>query len=336
MKPGPGRFEFYLEKLEQLLQQASKEKNAALWLYSNDARTTIFMLEGLAKLYAGLHNSKRFEKLKEDFKLLEDCLGSIDYYDAFAKEFSANSNIPAEITAYMHAQSREKLQRLNDLLQERKWIGEKAGRLIKIRKKLSGADWMKDTREIMSIAGFYEKSIAGINSFVADIRYRFTDVEAQMHELRRRLRWLSIYPRALQGAIQLTDNKTGDATLSKYLTEEIINSPFNKMPDAGSNRCFLMLEKNYFLSLSWMIAALGKLKDSGLRVIAVAEAYQHLKAAGKPEAMAMAYKTLGDQQQKIAAILSESSNVCETYFKEKNLDKLLAGVTSVSKETAAV
>ena len=65
MKIGIERFEFYLVKLEELLKQAIREKNPGLWLYINDTRTTIFMLEGLAKLYAGLHNKKRFIKIKE-------------------------------------------------------------------------------------------------------------------------------------------------------------------------------------------------------------------------------------------------------------------------------
>ncbi len=106
MRNGSARFEFYLLKLEELIKQSLNEINPALWLYNNDARTVIFMLEGLSKLYAGLHNKKRFEKLKDDFKLLEDGLGAIDYYDAFAREFSTNSNIPAEITSYLQAQAR--------------------------------------------------------------------------------------------------------------------------------------------------------------------------------------------------------------------------------------
>ena len=46
----------------------------------------LFMLEGLAKLYAEIHNKKKFTKLKVHFKLVEDALGAIDYYDAFANE----------------------------------------------------------------------------------------------------------------------------------------------------------------------------------------------------------------------------------------------------------
>ena len=117
------RFEFYLSELEQMMAHASKDINPALWLYLNKARTNLFMLEGLSRVYEGLHNSKRFNKIKEHFKALEDTLGAIDYYDSFAKEFAVNPLIPAFITDYMQGQAREKIQRLNDLLKEKNWLG---------------------------------------------------------------------------------------------------------------------------------------------------------------------------------------------------------------------
>ena len=64
------------------------------------------MLEALAKLYGGIHNKKIVAKVKTGFKLLEDAIGQIDYYDAFAKEFLLNKNIPATITNYLLAQIR--------------------------------------------------------------------------------------------------------------------------------------------------------------------------------------------------------------------------------------
>lgn len=329
MKQGLNRFEYYLQKTEVLLSQAAAEKNAGLWLYANDLRTPLFMLEGLAKLYAGLHNEKRFSKLKEDFKLLEDILGAVDYYDAFAKEFSADPNIPSFITEYLQAQSREKIQRLNDLLQERSWMGEGADRIRKIRKKLYDADWKKDSKEIKGIAGFYKKSIDEINGFVTELNFKFTNIELHVHALRRKLRWLSIYPRALQGAIQLTDSHVPDEQVTKYLTESVINSPFNKMPEAGSNECFLMLEKNYFLALSCMIAELGRIKDSGLKVIAVTEAFQQTKNISQTEAFALAYRVLGDQQPYITTLLAQASDISSAYLKQGNLDKLLSGIASI-------
>src|SRR5436190_12461430 len=136
MKNGPARFAFYLDQLEKLMAEAAKQDDPARWLYQNNARTPLFMLEGLAKLYSGLHNKDRFEKIELHFKLLEDALGAIDYYDAFAKQFSRDKNVCADITNFAEYKSFEKTGLLNDLLTQKGWLGKKNDRLSKIRKQL--------------------------------------------------------------------------------------------------------------------------------------------------------------------------------------------------------
>ncbi|MBK7883739.1 MAG: hypothetical protein IPJ81_08025 [Chitinophagaceae bacterium] len=54
-----------------------------------------------------MHNKKRFTKLKEKFKLLEDSLGAIEYYDAFIIECGKNKNITPGILNYPEAQKRK-------------------------------------------------------------------------------------------------------------------------------------------------------------------------------------------------------------------------------------
>ncbi len=330
MKNGITRFNFYLDQMQALLTKAAKQKNPGLWLYQNNARTPLFMLEALAKMYAGLHNKKKFCKLKEHFKLLEDILGAIDYYDSFAKEFSSNTNIPATVTGYLQAQSREKIQSLNEALKENEWLGGEKSRVDKIKNKLDEVDWKKSSGEIKGVDSFYKDAILEIVSFTGKTNFHFANVEADVHELRRKLRWLSIYPQALRGAIQLSSSrlKNGQAkpvpkSLAKYLTPEITNSPFNKMPDAGDNQNFLLLEQNYFYALSWMISELGKLKDSGLRLIAIREALQQVSAITDAEALSKAKEFIGGEQPDIPLILKKADAICKTYFKEQNLQKLV-------------
>src|SRR6195952_4431032 len=122
MTKGSARFDYYLTKIQVLLSKASTQKNAALWLYKNDARTPLFMLEALAKMYAKIHNKNKFTKLREQFKLLEDAIGAIDYYDNIAKDLLLIKKIPSEIISYLQAQTREKIQSLNEILVEKDWL----------------------------------------------------------------------------------------------------------------------------------------------------------------------------------------------------------------------
>ena len=207
MKKGPAKFVYFLNKLQVLLDNAAKQKNPALWLYSNDARTPLFMLEGLAKLYTQIHNKKKFTKLKEQFKLLEDTLGAIDYYDNIAKDIISNKKIPTSVIAYLQAQTREKIQSLNEILVEKEWLSPSNSRIKKIQKKLNEADWLEEKEEVKAINEFYGEAIYDITEFIQTAAYHFNNIETDVHELRRKLRWLSIYPQAIQGSIQLTKNK---------------------------------------------------------------------------------------------------------------------------------
>lgn len=335
MKNGQARFEYYLKQLEDLLTKSSKQKNAALWLYRNNARTPLFMLEGLAKLYAGLHNKKKFSKIKEQVKLLEDGIGQIDYYDAFAKEFSGNKKIPAAITGYLQAQSREKIQSLNEVLHEKNWLGDNANRIKKIREKLSKADWQDEKEEIKSIHRFYTAAINKILEFINEKNFHFTDVEHDVHEFRRMIRWLSIYPQALRGCIQLSKSKAAiPKYLSKYVTKAITSSPFNTLPDAGELKHFLLLDKTRFYALSWMIAEMGNLKDGGLKVEVIKEALLQISPAdpkGKSNestALAKAYKLTGPKQKTLQQILDAAEEIIKTYCKEKNLESLITGTAA--------
>lgn len=332
MKNGQLRFEYFLKQFEELLVKSSKQKNPGLWLYQNNARTPLFMLEGLAKLYGGIHNKKKFEKLKVYFKLLEDTMGQIDYYDAFAKEFLANKKIPIAVTNYLQAQSREKIQSLNELLIEKEWLGDDNTRINKIRKKLSKADWQDEKEDIKSIQQFYINAINKILEFINEKSFHFTDVEKDVHEFRRMLRWLSIYPQGLRGCIQLGKSATAAPQfLSKYLTKAITTSAYNVMPDAANQKHFLVFDQNRFYALSWIIAELGNLKDNGLKVEVIKEAILQTSKTNEKDALAKAYKLTGPAQKTIQQILDAAGKLCNTYCKEKNLESLITGIAAAKK-----
>ncbi len=325
---GKQRFEYFLQQFETLLQQASKEKNMALWLYSNNARTPMFMLEGLAKLYGNLHNKKKFGKLKEHFKLVEDTLGAIDYYDNAAKDLESNQNISSHIKEYFKAQAREKIQSLNEILVEEKWLGEQASRCKKIREKLDEAAWLSSKEEAHEIEKFYMASIREIIDFINGAGEGFTEMETQVHEIRRELRWLSIYPQALRGLIQLSNTTAPDPHTTKYLTTEITGSPFNQMPKQGSHTSVLLLEQQYFLSLSWVIAAIGDIKDRGLLIFAIAEALQQTENKGHEAALDEACRLMGNNHTLLNNLLSEATAICKRFVEEAIPDKLVVGVKS--------
>jgi hypothetical protein len=141
------------------------------------------------------------------------------------------------------------------------------------------------------------------------------------------LRWLSIYPQALQGVVQLKEIEGEKEKLSKYLSDEIINSPFNQLPVSETLKSHLFLEKNHFLSLSWMIAELGKLKDTGLKINVLKDSFHETAFLKDKDALQATYELLGNDYPKMEALLNQASEVAKRFFDDKILDSLVLGTT---------
>jgi hypothetical protein len=325
--PGQQRFSVFLNKVQELLTKATKQKNPALWLYRNNLRTPLFMLEGLSRLYASIHNEKKFDKLKEQFKTLEDLIGAVDYYAAFAEAFASDKKIPAPVLKYIKAQMNSKLAELNAVLKDKGWLDANNRRINKITKKLQEAEWLETAADLEGVKAHYAEQAEKITGFVSDINFHFDNMEEDVHELRRKLRWLSIYPQALCGAIQLTDSKPKVKYLAKYLTKEILTSPYNVMPAATGNAYVLSVEKNYFYALSWTIAELGRMKDAGLGILILKEALQATAKLSEEDAYKKAHQLNGTKKPSLLQLLDSAETVAKTFFTEKNLDKLVKAIT---------
>ncbi len=319
---GLSRFLFFLEKLKTILEKAESAQSPAFVAYTEDMRTPLFMLEALTRLYKKIHPHQKFKKLNKLFKDLEDRLGAIDNYDSFAKEFAKEKRIPPAITSYLEKKTKEKTEELNDDLKKKKWIGKHKKRLSKITKQLENINWLNEKEDTLAILNVYTKNINKIIKRYKKPNLQFLDIENDLHELRRQLRWLSIYPQALRGLIQLRSNAEVPDFLNKYLTPEIVNSLFNIMPDGTGLEEHILLNDHYYYALSWMIAELGTLKDGGLKIVIIEESIANIyKTCEKTEELA--YAISGDGQMKIPQILTYSEQITKTFFDENILENLI-------------
>lgn len=263
--PGHDRFKKFLVPFGELLHNAHASENPAPFLFSNGARDVLFRLEALSRIYKGLHNKKIFDDLDEDFKELEDALGAIDYFDAYEKEFLKIKTLPPSFINYFIEGRIAKQEKLNKILKKKKWISEKLDKLKEIESSLEKADWLEADKDRIAIGEFLVKQIDKFTSKYEKGKLHFNDIEEGVHEFRRKLRWFSIYASALDGLIQLKKSATTDSGMEKYLLPEVINSPFNVLPESPLGIQPLFINDQLFYALSWAIAETGKLKDEGLR-----------------------------------------------------------------------
>lgn len=315
---GIERFTIQLAKCKASLQLAIQQEDVVHSLYENQFRTQLFMLEGLAKLYNEIQPSKHFKKILQKVKLLEDAFGAYDYYLALLAQYGQQKQIPEQITSYFTMQLAHQKDKIAAILEEDKWLSGK--RIEKIIKKLKKIAWLTPKKEQAKIIAALRQQINEIIAFCND-SMPFNDMELHVHELRRKLRWLSIYPQAANGLFGLATKQPAFAVPKKYLTKQIIASPYNQFRQAAAVQYPVLLDKNAFLALSWLINKLGELKDKGLTAHTLSAAFEkNYTQKDKTQKHAAFIKAQGTD---IGALLEECNSIVEQFLQAKILQHLL-------------
>lgn len=314
-------FLFYSEKLQQLLSQAAEQKNPAWWLYQNDARTVLFMLEALTRLHNKAFDEKLFDKWNKRFKKLEDLFGEIDQYAALETSFKANKKIPREVVKYFTLRKENYLEKCNRRLASKEWL---EGKVTVFDEKIKRFHQAYDEAYIGELRFAIEKEIDAILYFALKADYQFTKIEEEVHEIRRKLRWLSIYAQALRGLIQLRKSGKRKPYAQHYFTKDVLQSAYNKLPAQPKKTAVLLLDADSFYALSWAIQQLGKWKDSVLNLHQLRDAIYVTGQVNKEEAMKQATALLGLKPTVEADVLREASDMIRTFMtNDKILDTLL-------------
>ena len=314
-------FLFYSTQLQTLMTKAAKQKNPALWLYSNDVRTSLFMLEALTRLHSRAFDEKMFAKWNKRFKKLEDLFGEIDQYSVLEKELKANKKVTKEALKYFAVNSSNFITKCNQRLSEKEWLDNK---LQSFDLKLSEFSVEYNDEYLNELALSIQYEIDSILDFVLKYYCQFTKLEEQVHELRRKLRWLSIYAQALRGLIQLKKSAKKPKHQINYFTKEVLNSPYNKLPEQPKNTAIIKFDSDSFFALSWLIKELGKLKDDGLRIEQLTRAIYISEELTELEAKEKAISILGYKKTIESDILNQASQIVKTALtKDEILDKLL-------------
>lgn len=320
MKNIQALFEHRLTVLGNQLLEAELQKSPAMWLYENDARTRLFYLEAMCRMLGAAGSAKRFGKLKARFKALEDALGELDYYDAWWHEFSVNKAISADVLMAIDHQRDLAELRLNGLLKKEGWLLNRNTRVAKIKKQLKKIKWPNDTDFVAHAQGFYRDTIADINVQLAK---PMVDIEADVHELRRDVRWLSIYPQAFKGFFCLKPARVTYQKFAKYLSDDVVNSPFNRL-EAADDIVPMLLNQNNFYAMSWLIAVLGTIKDQGQSLELLTHALQTVAGLPDDVAQAKALELLGQQQATHAELIAAANFVAQKIKRDAVLSGLLA------------
>lgn len=256
----------YADQLTALLQQSAHEPNPALFLFKNEARKPLFMAEAILRLLKATEGGKKIKKQLKSVKNMEDLLGEIDCYDGFFKEFSRKKGVlPAECEA-IRIKRDKAMRKLNKRLTKKQFDHKVINRL-----SANKADF-DDVQLISAFEEQMHRELKDSASFFGQFPNQFTDLESQVHEIRRKLRWISIYAESLMGVVALKSGKSTCAWQKEFLTEQSLASPFNRLPRQKGLAKYILLDARAFYALNFTVDRLGVIKDKALSIEVLAAA----------------------------------------------------------------
>lgn len=305
-------FLWHSQQLNALLMEARTADNPALFLYQKGARNIIFMLEGLTRIHKKAFDDETMDKWYDRFKMLEDLFGQIDYLDAFKKQFETDRVLDEKAIAELGRKTAIPVAELNELLDTKEWFKDK---ISKFDAFIESCQFRYDESYTARISAAYWDEIQKIEEFAVAINFQISELENELHELRRRLRWLSIYPQAFRGLFQLKRGSTDPDWSKKYMTEKIVNSPFNQLPPPVENLAPIYLDYHCFIALSYMIQEYGGLKDQGLQSFVLADELSLTESETE--------KVLRDKYVSEKVILEKGTVLLKTFFKDHILQNLV-------------
>lgn len=254
--------QIYCKQLCEQFKKAQSTKNPAFYLYQKNARTPLFMAESITRVLMSLSGNPNFEKWYNVFKKLEDKMGEIDYYDAALKQFSKNKLIEKESLEYLLKKKNKVIDKLNKKLTEKEFYFPVFDQVLLVD-ELN----LNDKLIIGEIKKHIVKELENIAEFFNQFQHSFDNMELQVHELRRKLRWISIYAQSLNGIIVLKPVKEKYEWERYFITAAEKTSPYNNLVVAKKLNNYIYFNNKAFYALSNIIRKLGEIKDPGLNLL---------------------------------------------------------------------
>lgn len=278
---GARAFAVHLKRFEGIVLHASAQtarglrRHLAVRCYLEDLRTPAFMLQGLGRVYRKVlprNAGAVIESQRIIYKTVEDALGEFDAWHTLCVRAEKAWRAPADVQAWFHDNRMHAAGRVDAVLHLMRLTPESGGRgtvegardipaLVGIRAECADLPWPADWKDRKKVARFLADELREIEEQCESGTLNLHDLEGGLHELRRQLRWPSVYAAALNGLVVIGPQRSAAPGLSHYFTGAVTGS---RHAHLSRNRLVAQpLEINYahWIALSWLIQQLGLLKD---------------------------------------------------------------------------
>lgn len=285
-----------------------------------DSRGRIFALEGLVRLYDGIHET--LEPLLGPIKAAEDAIGAYTERTEYL-DFANAVGAPAPVIEVLSASVRDARARL------RQEVPAIPKALAQLRAALGATEWLGEEDDARAVIGEMARELRKY----ARLAYDPEELQSGIHEMRRNLRWFLVYVQALDGLI-LLEKGEGPIKVNAYSyleTHPIAQSRFSKVAPNPALRWVTSISNAYFLALSKVVNELGEVKSQGEAVEALGHAFEETGAPdGHEQAIALAAKRPGY----VASVPRAARRILQELEQTKLLKRIRKQLRAGLRETA--
>jgi len=254
------RFTIWLDILDKDIGGNSPAK-AADKLLDGSARAAVFNLQGLGRLYADTDSS--FDKARKRFKALEDGIGGFEKWNDLYDKAKENGSSAGAIKKLETKRDAAKAA-LEAMLVSEKYIpadGSK-GYLETFRSFLNKFPWKTPEEDRLIMLGKLKSELETVKT----TQYDFTHLEEGngIHEFRRKMRWISMEARALNGLVihkPLADGCPVEVW-KDLATSSYASSKYGALPPSAMEKSPTAVTPCLYVRIAKAIDQLGSIKDS--------------------------------------------------------------------------
>ncbi|MBX7112806.1 MAG: hypothetical protein K1X64_00630 [Myxococcaceae bacterium] len=313
-------------QLDSVIMQARREPGAlADLLLAQNGRKILFALEGQLRIYQG-KLGKLAEKPLADVKKLEDALGAWSLYEKEIPAQIKDKNFPKAVVKHLEKVATVKRDTVKEIL-AKDWLpdADKRNQVPVLNRMLRGLR-EADFGSYQADRAYLQEALGAQFEKTEKFKVDFNDLQGGVHELRRKLRWPSIYIDALDGAVQLSAKQNPLHRMRKMLSDVEAKSPFvTDLPGPAREAQPIVMSKSLYIAVSKLIREIGVIKDKGEYVEFLSEAFVEAgKAKSVKKAEPMVRQLLGLEHATHEWIARESEKAYRAFMNEGVLPALRA------------
>jgi hypothetical protein len=256
-----GRMEVFFDRTEGMTPNQMIDL-----ILSDDGRVVFFRLQSLSRLFDD-RGSAFFGEFRAVFKSGEDAIGAVDLAKNLKK--TAETLGDAELVAFFAKQESDARVELTQTLETLGLLRSHRVAIAKWKQALSAdrSVWGSGPEDKVYLISSMMEYAKDLQKKSEKLKFDHDDIEQGLHELRRRIRWVTISIQALDGLVAYSEAAPMAPKVSEWFAEilkinpDVLNSKYVKLSEPRVPNPILVPRKEFAL-LSQIVTSIGTKKDN--------------------------------------------------------------------------